>query len=116
MDWKTVRTSWKPSGRLPRTSRRRFIFAKAGTVTSRMKLARWYSLWKISRLVVAGDGFLRHAMLALRELFFEFSDFFAFDIRRKRAAPFHERLFPFGGSKIGAAGFCVNVPEMGVNG
>src|ERR1700746_893651 len=107
MVWKMVRSSWKPSGRLPKISRRELILAKAGTRTSGIAA---------SGLFRFRSSFLRHAMPGLVDFLFDLGDFFWFDVGRENAFPFGERFFPLGGSLLGAAGLGVNVSQMGVNG
>src|SRR5579863_1187929 len=102
-----VRSSWKPSARFPRTSRRKLIFAKAGIRTSGMA-------------ALGLHGFRRRllcdAVLGPTDLFFDFGHTIGFDIGREDVLPFSERFFPFGGGQFGAAGLGVNIAEMGVHG
>src|SRR5215472_13804034 len=106
-----VRSSWYPSARLPKMSRRRLIFAKAGMRTS-VILRLWLKLW----FVVRGRRFLRYAMFRLRELLFEFGYFLGFDICRKRLAPFGEGLLPFRGGQILAATLGVDIAQVRMDG
>src|SRR5579863_2568082 len=101
-----VRSSWKPSERLPRTSRRKLIFAKAGMRTSDMAKSGLHGF---------GSGFLCHAALRLADLFFDFRDTLGLDVGGEDTLPFSERFFPFSGGQFGAAGLGVNIAEMGVH-
>src|SRR6201998_2612843 len=67
-------------------------------------------------LGVAGRRFLGHAVLHLVELLFDFGDFIAFEVGRQGAAPFGERLFPFGRGLLAAALLGKNITEMFANG
>src|ERR1700757_4028658 len=78
---KMVRSSWKPSGRLPKISRRELILAKAGTRTSGIAASglHWFR-----------SSFLRHAMLGLADFLFDRGDFFGFYVGGENAFPFGE--------------------------
>src|SRR5579862_57692 len=107
MVWKMVRSSWKPSGRLPKISRRELILAKAGRRTSGIAASGLHRF---------GSGFLRHAMPGLADFLFDLGDFFRLDVGGQDAFPFGERFFPLGGSLLGGGGIVVNVAQMSVNG